>query len=346
MAGRLNSNMSILTTSSPDLHAIRRAPLNSAFSRARILRLEDVILNKVHILTERIASYQKTGQEFSLSRGFMALAGDVIMRYSFGLDYDHLNSKDFETTFHEVIQAAGRTSHTSLHFPLVTRILDSLPEPWVEKIEPLFALMFKLRRDLLAQIVALKKNQAVKADTSVTSVFQAMIEDPELPSEQKENARLNDEVQIVVAAGISTTGWALSVGGFHIIRDPNIYARLRKELEDAIPDPQKIPSWSELEKLPYLSGCIREAVRLSYPMVGRSPRLLHKPIAYQNWIIPAMTPISVSSTDVSNDEDIFPEHDKFKPERWLNSPKTKDGSSLERYFVPFQKGTRSCLGIK
>lgn len=43
------------------------------------------------------------------------------------------------------------------------------------------------------------------------------------------------------------------------------------------------------------------------------------------------------------DEDLFPEPFAFRPSRWLGP----DGASkeLDRYLVPFSKGTRQCGGI-
>ena len=46
---------------------------------------------------------------------------------------------------------------------------------------------------------------------------------------------------------------------------------------------------------------------------------------------------------------IFPSPLAFKPERWLNDDNDGDDdklnkSQLEKYLVPFGKGTRSCLG--
>jgi cytochrome P450 len=43
---------------------------------------------------------------------------------------------------------------------------------------------------------------------------------------------------------------------------------------------------------------------------------------------------------VLTNEDIFPDHKAFMPERWIGHPE------LEQYFVPFGKGTRQCPGIK
>jgi cytochrome P450 len=182
-------------------------------------------------------------------------------------------------------------------------------------------------------------------NSSHPTVFQELISGG-LPASEKETLRLQDEAQLVVAAGVTTTGWALSTAAFHIIDNPPVFEKLREELESAIPDPSAPLNWTELEKLPYLTGCVRESVRMSYAVTTRNPRLFSKSMTYKDWEIPARTPISMTIVDVSDDEVIFPEARKFKPERWIGNPKAPDGSSLERYFVGFGKGTRSCLGIK
>lgn len=182
-------------------------------------------------------------------------------------------------------------------------------------------------------------------NSSHPTVFQELISGC-LPASEKETLRLQDEAQLVVAAGVTTTGWALSTAAFHIIDNPPIFEKLRKELESAIPDPSGPLNWTELEKLPYLTGCVRESVRMSYAVTTRNPRLFSKSMTYKAWEIPARTPISMTIVGVNDDEEIFPQARKFKPERWIGNPKAPDGSSLERYFVGFGKGTRSCLGIK
>jgi cytochrome P450 len=41
-------------------------------------------------------------------------------------------------------------------------------------------------------------------------------------------------------------------------------------------------------------------------------------------------------------EAIFPDAEKFDPERWLS----EDSSKLEKYLVPFGSGSRMCIGMK
>jgi cytochrome P450 len=60
-----------------------------------------------------------------------------------------------------------------------------------------------------------------------------------LPAPDKTQARLTDEAQIVVAAGVETTAFALSVGTFHIVNTPRIYQKLHSELVAAFPTATK-----------------------------------------------------------------------------------------------------------
>lgn len=179
--------------------------------------------------------------------------------------------------------------------------------------------------------------------TVITELLQSS-----LPSEQKADRRLQDEVQLIVGAGLSTTGWTFSVGTYYLLANPRILARLRKELDDAIPASSlgNDLQWTELEKLPYLTAVIKEAVRLSYSTTSRNVRRLPNPVKFEEWEIPARTPISMTIPFLNHDEEIFPDSRSFVPERWLDAPKTKNGASLDKYFLGFGKGTRSCLGLK
>lgn len=99
--------------------------------------------------------------------------------------------------------------------------------------------------------------------------------------------------------------------------------------------------WRQLEKLPYLNACVQESIRLSHGIVTRDPRLApDTDLQYGQWTIPKNTPVSMTTVDVLMNKDIFPEPESFIPERWIEHPE------LQRYFVPFGKGSRQCIGIK
>lgn len=158
-----------------------------------------------------------------------------------------------------------------------------------------------------------------------------------LPESEKTDSRLGDEAQLIVAAGIITTSGSLSVASFHLTNDPQKLTKLRSELASA----GSISDWRQLEKLPYLNGCVHEAIRLSHGVVTRDPRLApDTELQYGEWKIPPNTPVSMTTVDILMNDAIFPDPQEFIPERWIGNPE------LERYFVPFGKGSRQCLGIK
>ena len=163
----------------------------------------------------------------------------------------------------------------------------------------------------------------------------------DLPASEKTDARLGDEAQLIIAAGLITTSWALTVGSFHITANKTIYAKMREELWTAGVNAGAVPDWHKLEVLPYLNGCVHEAVRLAHGISTRNPRLAPETeLQYRQWAIPKNTPVSMTNVDVLMNETIFPSSREFRPERWIENP------GLERSFVPFGRGSRQCLGIK
>jgi cytochrome P450 len=111
-----------------------------------------------------------------------------------------------------------------------------------------------------------------------------------------------------------------------------------------MPDPNRIPTWQELKKLPYLTACIEENLRITAGIPHRLARMAPKQgLTFHEWDIPAGTPVSMSIYLIHRmNPTIFPQPDEYIPERWL-SPNAK---SLKKYLVPFGKGPRACLGIE
>lgn len=171
------------------------------------------------------------------------------------------------------------------------------------------------------------------------TIFHELLES-DLPEEEKSNARLGDEAQLIIAAGLITTSWALSVASFHIIHNPDVAQKLREELAAAHLTSTNA-DWHKLEQLPYLNGCVHEGIRLAHGVTTRNPRIApDAELTYGPWTIPRNTPVSQTSVDVLTNEKIFPNPTKFVPERWIEDP------TLDRYFVSFGKGGRMCLGVK
>jgi cytochrome P450 len=63
---------------------------------------------------------------------------------------------------------------------------------------------------------------------------------------------LKDEAYSVLAASADTTGNAMTVAAYRVVSNPEIYEKVRRELEAEFPDPNERLDFVRLETLPYL----------------------------------------------------------------------------------------------
>lgn len=103
------------------------------------------------------------------------------------------------------------------------------------------------------------KDELENADK--TSVFHHILQS-NLPQSEKEPARLESEAFGLLAAGTITTASTLSLITYYVLANPTIEKKLREELKDVTAAyPGQVPRWTDLEKVPYLTGCIKEGLR-------------------------------------------------------------------------------------
>ena len=337
-ASRFGGASDCFSTVCHDLHRLRRKALSPFFSAAKITDIQPVIRAKVDKLCAKLTAYQSSGQVVRLSRAWMALTTDIITEYAFAKSSDQLDSPDFADTLHEALIVIYTTGHFALHFPIVFPILDRLPEWFVRASQPDILPVVGMRKDMARRIREIREgmNQAHQS-AGHTTIFHEILSS-DLPPEEKTDVRLADEAQLVVAAGIITTSHALAVASFHLTKNRRVAERVRDEVATLGPAPL---DWRRLEKLPYLHACVRESIRLSHGIATRDPRLAPDvELKYGEWVIPRNTAVSMTTVDILMNETIFPKPREFVPERWIEDPE------LERYFVPFGKGSRMCMGIK
>ena len=127
---------------------------------------------------------------------------------------------------------------------------------------------------------------------------------------------------------------------YHIAANPRIQKKLLQELRSVMLTPDSALDLKKLEGLPYFIAVIQEGLRLAIPVSHRLSRTFQqKTLVYQGKVIPPGTAISMTPLLIHQNEDIFPDAEVFRPERWLSDEK------LQRYLVAFSRGPRSCLGI-
>ncbi len=95
-----------------------------------------------------------------------------------------------------------------------------------------------------------------------TTIFHGLLSNPDLPDSEKTDQRMVEEARVLLAAGTETTASTLAAITYHLLANPSILKELKKELTEAILDPDSFPISTQIEGLPYLTAVIKEGLRL------------------------------------------------------------------------------------
>ncbi|KAF8656419.1 hypothetical protein AX16_002563 [Volvariella volvacea WC 439] len=181
---------------------------------------------------------------------------------------------------------------------------------------------------------------------------------------------LLNEAGVMFAAGSESVKNASLNATFHVLNNERILRRLKAELKGNWKDVNEGMGWEKLEKLPYLTAVIKESLRSSPGVVSPLPRVVTETttIGSTSTIVPAGTIVSMGIPIMHATPRIFPNPNKFIPERWiegepldaffygegdlgaevekLRRSNTKEQiREREAHLVAFSKGPRGCLGI-
>ncbi len=265
------------------------------------------------ITRDRISSW-RAGQRLRLQDEMEAISFASIMRVVFG---DH--SEDSHAELRRLIpDMMDRCDSPFTLMPWFRRELGG-GSPFarlMKVVDEVDAILYQTiderRADPMTQL----------RDDTLSLLLRAEHEDGSPLADQE----IRDEVLTMIMAGYETTtsggAWALE----RLLRSPERLDRLIAEIEADEDDA-------------YLDAVVKETLRVR-PVVPVVARHLAEAIELDGYLIPAGSTVMVSIYLVHNDEETYPEPEKFIPERFLNG--TPEGAS----WIPFGGGVRRCIGAR
>lgn len=328
-------------------HRIRRQPMNPFFSHQRIRQLEPMLRRMIDKLRKGMRAWKERDKPLHVYHAFNAFTTDVVVEYSMGESFHYLDDPDFTPQWSKTIEAIVQVGVQFKQFRWVLRLFELLPRWLVVSINPHIVPVIDQKMESLRLANSIIDSQAAgrnlgddKVRVPKGTLFHALL-DSKLPPEEKEPGRLSQEVFTVISAGGETTAKNLTTLTFHLLNNPDKLQRLRDELNRL--DPDGTATLVEYETMPYLTSVMLEGLRITNAVATRLQRSSPDQVmTYNDWIIPPGTPVGMTSLFMHHNEAIFPNSQKFLPERWMDLEQRKN---LEKYLVPFSKGSRQCIGI-
>lgn len=331
---------STFSTIDSSLHKLRRGALAPFFSRRNILALEPMITEKVEKTCSRLEEHKKSQSPIDLRLLFSCMTTDIITAYVFPHCFDLLSTSDLSPAWRNTFTEGLRNFQWFKHFPGLWFVLRSIPDKVLLKMSPEMAVTQKWERNNQKLVKDIVDNYAPDAKHSDhPTIFHELLSS-DLPAHEKSYERLWQEGSALLGAGIETTSNTLNVILYYLSKNPNQMNRLKKELQEVMPDPARLAPWSQLETLPYLTAVIHEGLRKALGTTSRFIRVAPmNDLKYKHYVFPAGTAVSMSVMPLNHHPQLFDDAESFIPERWLERNSRAD-------MLVFGKGPRMCAGVK
>ncbi|KAJ3545421.1 hypothetical protein NMY22_g2456 [Coprinellus aureogranulatus] len=170
-----------------------------------------------------------------------------------------------------------------------------------------------------------------------------------------------EEAESTIYAGYDTTQATLVNFILAMVCNPEVQAKARAEV-DRVVGRDRLPEFSDQENMPYLRAVMKELLR-QVPCPRSSsgahdvnsrwrqvntigvPHLSAQDDIYNGYFIPKNTTIIVNQRALLYDPEVYPQPDRFMPERFLSQDgKTHDPSVRDPQTIVFGFGRRACPG--
>ena len=156
------------------------------------------------------------------------------------------------------------------------------------------------------------------------------------------DAELSDQVAVLLIAGGETTSATLTWAMYLLCTHPEVLRAAGEEAAQVLGD--GVAEWEHLPRLGLTGRVIQESLRM-YPPSWLLARTATRETRLGGHAIPTGTTLLVSQYLLHRDAGVFPEPNRFDPDRWLaRGGAGAPNATVRRAYVPFGGGPTKCLG--
>ncbi len=288
-------------------HMSQRKLMLPPFHGARMQSYESLMSEIARAEIERWPS----GTPIRVRPRMQAVTLEIILRAVFGLDEGERLTR---------LRVELRRVLDRITNPRWVAFLIALGPERIPRFPPFAREMGRIDR-LMYEVIATRRvdRNAARRDDILSMLLSASHEDGSGLTDRE----LRDELLTLLVAGHETTATALAWAVERLARHPDKLDRLAAEIragEDR-----------------YLKAVVYETLRLR-PVISLVNRTLKAPMEFGGYALPAGVKVVPSIYLMHRRPDIYPEPERFLPERFLSSP---PGTYT---WIPFGGGVRRCLG--
>lgn len=323
-----------------------RRLLQNAFDQKHVRSMID----KVELLVRELVEEIPSGQKIDILPFLKDLGLNVMYETSLGGSVrDDPNLRQFLTNYFEIntslFQAYMFDPFVYISYNVLPRFGYNTMELECRKFNPIFR---QHCRDLILREQdrqrVLDKEVEVSSSNMMT-ILVSHINDDDFTVEN-----VIDELLAFIFAGFDTTSATVGSLLFYLASHPHEQQRVHEELDNLTQNSDNKIYADLLPHSPYLSACIREAMRLQ-PVASMLTRRLESDVSIvqENGTkirIPEGDVVALPIHTLHYNEEIYPQPEAFKPERWIDASTGGLKPVKQGYYFAFGAGPKMCIGYQ
>lgn len=306
-----------LLTSEGERWRRQRRMVQPAFARARLIEYSAVMADEAAKLLERLPR----GKPLDISREMNALTLRIVTRTLFGL------------TLEEHGETGKAMRDLNRWFAVPPMFLRLVPGAQARLQRAMATLDAKIVR-----LIEVKREQLAREPERCTDLLSALLAARDEDGATLTAQELRDQMLTLYLAGHETTSQALTFTFYLLSQHPHAQETMRAELDRVLQG--RIPSYADLERLPYTEQVIKEALRL-YPPAPVIPRHVAADTLLGEYPVARGSEVVLWTYLIHRDPRYYPEPDRFLPERFAPD---RESTRPKGAYLPFGAGQRACIG--
>lgn len=298
-----------IIVSDGDVWRRSRTMIQPSFSRQKIHRLTDLMVECARTLYQRWTTVAESGGSINITEETSVFALDLILITIFGDDARQWIESNEENPFAFLSEDSTRDLSVVL------------------KVRKL--------REMLSQLIVERQQRDTADDVDFMAMYMRATDKQGNPFSESE---LLDELVTLVVAGFETSANTLNWAWYLLATHSDIEARLMDEARAQVPDSTAVTAEAAAEMV-YTQQVLEETLRL-YPPVWLFSRRAHIDDELTDFDVPPGTDIYLSPYVLHRTDQYWPQPDRFDPSRFELGDKPKK----DRPYFPFSLGPRRCVG--
>ncbi len=313
--------------------------MSPTFSTAKLNAMEPLMMSSIGNLLNEVDGKAKTGEEFNLKSIAFESTFSTATKCIFGLDLS-LNRMSKET--HSFLAASvpkldnSILATTMLLFPSLCCIAHPLRVWWETLRLKMLWSPEGVCYDIVKNIVKYRRD----TNTQTKDFLQLLMDAKRIQTTSEMNLEMSSEdfdvnaltsdehlseeeilsnAMIFLLAAYETTAVSLQFIFHNLINHQDVQEQLRIELKEAIDgDDDDVNFFKSISKVPLLNNVIKESLRMYPPASQFTARTAAEDYEYEGILIPKGTGVFIGVSSIHNDPILWPEPEKFRPERFKN----------------------------